>query len=40
MPDDDDKTNTIPENELLLRQLVHADKILLNKVDLVTPEQV
>lgn len=26
--------NTFPENELLLRQLVHADKILLNKVDL------
>lgn len=32
--DEDDK-NTHPENELLLRQLVHADKILLNKVDLI-----
>ena len=34
IPDDDDNTNKFPENELLLRQLVHADKILLNKVDL------
>ena len=31
---DEDDQNTHPENELLLRQLVHADKILLNKVDL------
>ena len=34
MPKDEDEMNTHPENELLLRQLVHADKILLNKVDL------
>ena len=34
VPKDEDEMNTHPENELLLRQLVHADKILLNKVDL------
>jgi len=34
---DTSATNTVsdhPENELLLRQLVYADKILINKVDL------
>ena len=34
VPKDEDEQNAHPENELLLRQLVHADKILLNKVDL------
>tara|TARA_B110000285_G_C15018409_1_gene560253 strand:+ start:513 stop:707 length:195 start_codon:yes stop_codon:yes gene_type:complete len=34
VPKDEDEMNEHPENELLLRQLVHADKILLNKVDL------
>lgn len=34
VPKDEDQENTHPENELLLRQLVHADKVLLNKVDL------
>lgn len=38
VPKDDDEENTHPENELLLRQLVHADKILLNKVDLIKEE--
>jgi len=35
-------TNTIsdhPENELLLRQLVYADKVLLNKLDLIKEEE-
>mmetsp|Transcript_7009 Transcript_7009/g.11771 ORF Transcript_7009/g.11771 Transcript_7009/m.11771 type:complete len:137 (+) Transcript_7009:150-560(+) len=32
--EDKDRQNSLPENELLLRQLLHADKILLNKVDL------
>lgn len=31
---DEDDQNTHPENELLLRQIVHADRILLNKIDL------
>lgn len=35
VPKDEDETNVLAENELLLRQLVHADKILLNKVDLI-----
>lgn len=30
---DEDNTNDKPLNELLLRQLVHADKILINKCD-------
>ena len=34
IPRDEDDTNVLPENELLARQLVHADKILLNKTDL------
>ena len=39
MPKDEDETNTFAENELLLRQLVHADKILLNKVDLIADDK-
>ena len=36
---DEDQENKKPINELLLRQLVHADKVLLNKIDLLEKDQ-
>lgn len=38
----EDKKDTadFPENELLVRQLIFADKILLNKCDISSPEQI
>ena len=35
---DEDDSNDKPLNELLLPQLVHADKILINKVDMIKDE--
>ena len=35
---DEDASNDKPLNELLLRQLLHADKILINKVDMFKDE--
>jgi G3E family GTPase len=38
---EDKKENAdFPENELLVRQLIFADKILLNKCDIATSEQI